>query len=168
LHLLPACTSAVSYPQTPRKIKGVEKAFITLHSGRGNFRDIDVEDLTKHHMDSENMEVGPEAVRIVNAAKDRDARVCAVGTSVLRAVATSVCMNGHIMEYEGWTNKFIFPPYDFTVCQSLISNFHMPLSTMLMMVCAFGGYDLVMEAYNTAVKEGYRFGAYGDAMLIMR
>jgi S-adenosylmethionine:tRNA ribosyltransferase-isomerase len=150
------------------EIKGVEKAFITLHSGRGNFRDIDVEDLTKHHMDSENMEVGPEAVRIVNAAKDRDARVCAVGTSVLRAVATSVCMNGHIMEYEGWTNKFIFPPYDFTVCQSLISNFHMPLSTMLMMVCAFGGYDLVMEAYNTAVKEGYRFGAYGDAMLIMR
>jgi S-adenosylmethionine:tRNA ribosyltransferase-isomerase len=150
------------------EIKGVEQAFITLHSGRGNFREIDVEDLTKHHMDSENMEVNAEAVKIVNTASDRGSKICAVGTSVLRAVATSVCMNGHIMEYEGWTNKFIFPPYDFTVCSALVSNFHLPLSTMLMMVAAFGGYDLVMEAYNVAVKEGYRFGAYGDAMLVLR
>lgn len=150
------------------EIKGVESVFVTLHSGRGNFRDIDVEDLTKHHMDSENMEVTPDVVDKVNAAKDRHARICTVGTSVMRAIASAVCMNGHIMEYKGWTNKFIFPPYDFTVADTMISNFHLPLSTMLMMVCAFGGYDTVMEAYNVAVKEKYRFGAYGDAMLILR
>jgi S-adenosylmethionine:tRNA ribosyltransferase-isomerase len=150
------------------EIKGIQQAFLTLHSGRGNFRDIDVEDLTKHHMDSENMEVNEEMVNIVNTAKDRGSRICAVGTSVMRGVASAVCMNGHIMTYEGWTNKFIFPPYDFTVCDSMISNFHLPLSTMLMMVCAFGGYDLIMKAYDVALKEGYRFGAYGDAMLILR
>ncbi len=94
--------------------------------------------------------------------------VCAVGTSVLRAIATSVCMNGHIMPTKGWTNKFIFPPYEFSVCTSMVSNFHMPYSTMLMMVSAFGGYDLIMKAYAEAVKEGYKFGAYGDAMLILR
>lgn len=150
------------------EIKGVERGFLTLHSGRGNFKDIDVEDLTKHRMDSEEMFVNEELVEIVNAAKDRNSSVCAVGTSVLRAVATAVCMNGHLMTFEGWTNKFIFPPYDFTVCNSLVSNLHLPLSTMLMMVAAFGGYDLVMEAYNVAVKEKYQFGAYGDAMLILR
>lgn len=150
------------------EIKGVEQAFLTLHSGRGNFRDIDVEDLTKHHMDSESMEVGDDLVETVNRAHDTGRRVCAVGTSVMRALASSVCMNGHLMPYEGWTNKFIFPPYDFQVCTAMISNFHLPLSTMLMMVAAFGGYDLVMEAYRTAVRENYRFGAYGDAMLILR
>ncbi len=149
-------------------IKGVERGFLTLHCGRGNFRDIDVEDLTKHRMDSEEMIVDEQLVDLVNAAKDRESKVCAVGTSVMRALATAVCMNGHLMTCEGWTNKFIFPPYDFTVCNAMISNFHLPLSTMLMMVAAFGGYDLIMQAYEEAVKEGYQFGAYGDAMLILR
>ena len=150
------------------EIKGVEKGFITLHSGRGNFKDIDVEDLTKHRMDSEEMIVDGDLVDQINAAKDRESRVCAVGTSVLRALASSVCMNGHIMPYTGWTNTFIFPPYDFSVCTSMISNFHMPYSTMLMMVAAFGGYDLIMKAYDVAIKEKYKFGAYGDAMLVIR
>lgn len=150
------------------EIKGVEKGFLTLHFGRGNFKEIDVEDLTKHRMDSEEMIVDSDLVDMVNAAKDRKSNVCAVGTSVLRALASAVCMNGHLMTYEGWTNKFIFPPYDFTVCNSLITNFHTPLSTMLMMVAAFGGYNTVMKAYDVAIKEKYRFGAYGDAMLILR
>lgn len=150
------------------EIKGVEQEFITLHSGWGNYREIDVEDLTKHRMDSEEMYVNDNVVEHINAAKDRGAGVCAVGTSVLRAIASCVCMNGHIMSFEGWTNKFIFPPHDFSVCTSMISNFHLPLSTLLMMVSAFGGFDLTMQAYDVAVKEGYRFGAYGDAMLILR
>ena len=150
------------------EIKGVDRGFVTLHSGRGNYRDIDVEDLTKHRMDSEEMFVDGDLVDLVNDAKDREARVCAVGTSVMRALASSVCMNGHIMPTKGWTNKFIFPPYDFTVCTAMISNFHLPYSTMLMMVAAFGGYDLVMNAYKEAVKNKYQFGAYGDAMLIIR
>lgn len=150
------------------EIKGIEKGFVTLHSGRGNFKEIDVEDLTKHRMDSEDMIVDEKLVDLVNNAKDNGKRVCAVGTSVLRAMATAVCMNGHLMTYQGWTNKFIFPPYDFQVCTSMISNFHTPYSTMLMMVAAFGGYNLVMEAYEVAVKEKYRFGAYGDAMLIIK
>lgn len=150
------------------EIKGVEQGFLTLHSGRGNFKDIDVEDLTKHRMDSEEMIVDEALVELVNNAKDHGKHVCAVGTSVLRAVASAVCMNGHLMTYQGWTNKFIFPPYDFTVCDAMISNFHLPLSTMLMMVAAFGGYDLIMKAYEVAVKEKYGFGAYGDAMLVLR
>ena len=150
------------------EIKGVERGFLTLHSGRGNFKEVDVEDLTKHRMDSEEAIVNETLVDMVNEAKNNGKNICAVGTSVLRALASSVCMNGHLMTYRGWTNKFIFPPYDFTVCNSLISNFHMPLSTMLMMVAAFGGYDTVMKAYDVAVKEKYRFGAYGDAMLIIR
>ena len=150
------------------EIKGVERGFLTLHSGRGNYREIDVEDLTKHRMDSEEMYVRQDLVDIVNKAKDENHRVCAVGTSVLRGLASAVCMNGHLMTFEGWTNKFIFTPYDFTVCNSMVSNFHMPESTMLMMVTAFGGFDLVMKAYDTAIKEKYAFGAYGDAMLILR
>ena len=127
-----------------------------------------MEDLTKHRMDSEEMFVNEELVEIVNKAKERNSNVCAVGTSVMRALETAVCMNGKIMPFEGWTNKFIFPPYDFTVCSSMVSNFHLPLSTMLMMVSAFGGYDLIMRAYDIAIKEKYRFGAYGDAMLVLR
>ena len=150
------------------EIRGIERAFLTLHSGRGNYREIDVEDLTKHRMDSEEMIVDSDLVDIVNAAKDRESKVCAVGTSVLRGIASAVCMNGHIMTYSGWTNKFIFPPYDFTVCNALVTNFHMPLSTMLTMVAAFGGYELIIKAYEEAVKEGYKFGAYGDAMLVLR
>ena len=150
------------------EIKGVERGFLTLHSGRGNFRMIDVEDLTKHRMDSEEMIIDEGLVDMVNMAKDDGKKVCAVGTSVMRAMASAVCMNGHLMTYEGWTNRFIFPPYDFTVCDAMISNFHTPYSTMLMMVAAFGGYDLIMKAYGEAIKEGYKFGAYGDAMLVLR
>lgn len=149
------------------EIKGIEKAFVTVHSGLGNFREIDVEDLTKHRMDSEQMTASHELVETVNKAKDADRQVCAVGTSVLRGIATAVSMGGHMKTYDGWTNKFIFPPYEFTVATSLISNFHMPYSTMLMMVSAFGGYDFVKRAYEVALHEGYRFGAYGDAMLII-
>ncbi len=148
------------------EIKGIDFAYITLHAGLGNFRDIDVEDLTKHKTDSEQMVVNEEAVSIVNRAKDMNRQVCAVGTTVMRAIESTVSTDGHLKPYEGWTNKFIFPPYDFTVANAMISNFHMPLSTLLMIVAAFGGYDQVMEAYNVALKEGYRFGTYGDAMLI--
>ena len=133
-----------------------------------HYKEIDVEDLTKHRMDSEEMYVDEALVDMVNKAKDDNKHVCAVGTSVMRGLASAVCMNGHLMTYEGWTNKFIFPPYDFTVADCMVSNFHMPYSTMLMMVAAFGGYDIVMKAYNEAVKEKYGFGAYGDAMLILK
>lgn len=149
------------------EIKGIESGYLTVHSGLGNYRDIDVEDLTKHRMDSEEMEVSEELVERVNATKDAGKQVCAVGTSVLRGIESAVSMGGHMKTFTGWTNKFIFPPYDFTVATAMVSGFHMPYSTMLMMVAAFGGYDLVMKAYDVAVKEKYRFGAYGDAMLIV-
>lgn len=148
------------------EIKGLNFAYITLHAGLGNFRDIDVEDLTKHKTDSEQMFVGNEAVEAVNHAKDMNRQVCAVGTTVMRAIESTVSTDGRLKAYEGWTNKFIFPPYDFTVANAMISNFHMPLSTLLMIVAAFGGYEQVMEAYNVALKEDYRFGTYGDAMLV--
>lgn len=149
------------------EIKGVQQDFITVHSGLGNFREIDVEDLTKHRMDSEQMEISEELVNRVNATKDAGGKVCAIGTSVLRGIASSVSMGGHMKTFSGWSNKFIFPPYDFTVTDALVTNFHLPYSTMLMMTAAFGGYDHVMHAYEVAVKEKYRFGAYGDAMLII-
>jgi len=149
------------------EIKGINFAYITLHAGLGNFREIDVEDLTKHKMDSEQMIILDEAVKIVNKAKDEGKRVCAVGTTVMRAIESSVGAEGHLKAYDGWTNKFIFPPYDFNVANSMISNFHAPLSTLLMMVASFGGYDLVMDAYELAINEKYRFGIYGDAMLII-
>ena len=149
------------------EIKGVGEAFITIHSGLGNYREIDVEDLTKHRMDSEEMEASQELVDKVNATKDAGHKVCAVGTQVLRGIASAVSMGGHMKTYSGWTNKFIFPPYDFTVTDALVSNFHLPYSTMLMMVAASGGYDLVMEAYKKAVKAEYKFGVYGDSMLII-
>lgn len=149
------------------EIKDCRFAFLTLHCGLGNFREIDVEDLTKHKMDSEQMFVNADVVETVNAAKDSNNQICAVGTSVMRAIETAVSTDGHLKEFEGWTNKFIFPPYEFTVANSMISNFHMPLSTLLMIVAAFGGYEQVMDAYHVALKEGYRFGTYGDAMLIL-
>ncbi len=149
------------------EIKGIRQTFMTIHSGLGNFREIDVEDLTKHRMDSEQMEVTQELVDKVNGVKDEHHRVCAIGASVLRGIASAVSMGGHMKTYTGWTNKFIFPPYDFTVTDALLTNFHMPYSTMLMMACAFGGFDMVMGAYREAIKEKYRFGAYGDAMLIV-
>ena len=149
------------------EIKGIEFDYVTLHSGLGNFREIDVEDLTKHKMESEQMDVTPHLVDFVNAAKDRKSKVCAVGTSVMRAMESTVSTDGHLKPYSGWTNKFIFPMYDFTVANAMVTNFHLPMSTMLMMAAAFGGYDLTMKAYDIAIKEGYKFGAYGDAMLII-
>ena len=149
------------------EIKGVIKADITVHSGLGNFTDIDVEDLTKHRMYSEQMDADERLVDTVNNAKDHDHKVCAIGTSVLRGIASAVSMGGHMKVYKGWTNKFIFPPYDFTVTDALVTNFHLPYSTMLMMAAAFGGYDLIMRAYQEAIANGYQFGAYGDAMLII-
>ncbi len=149
------------------EIRGIEQGFLTIHSGLGNFREIDVEDLTKHRMDSEQMEVTQELVNRINNIKDNERKVCAIGTSVLRAIASAVSMGGHMKAYSGWTNKFIFPPYDFEVTNALVTNFHLPYSTMLMMTSAFGGYELTMDAYDIAVKEGYKFGAYGDAMLII-
>ncbi len=148
------------------EIKGVEFAFITLHVGLGNFRTVDVEDLTKHKMDSERIIISDEATRIVNSAKDRKTKVCAVGTTVMRTLESSVSTDGYLKPFDGWTNKFIFPPYEFSVPDCMISNFHLPLSTLLMMVSAFAGYDLLMKAYKIAIKEKYRFGTYGDAMLI--
>jgi S-adenosylmethionine:tRNA ribosyltransferase-isomerase len=149
------------------EIRGIRFSFITAHSGLGNFREIDVEDLTKHKMDSEELIVREEAVQIVNQAKDGHKRVCAIGTSVLRATESAVTTSGYLKVFDGWTNKFIFPPYDFTVATSLVTNFHPPLSTMLMQTAAFAGFDLIMQIYQQAIKEEYRFGAYGDAMLII-
>lgn len=149
------------------EIKGIKQEFITVHSGLGNFREIDVEDLTKHRMDSEEMVIPESVADVINQAKIDDKQVVAVGTSVLRGIAAAVGIAGHIKPYKGWTNKFIFPPYDFSVATSLVTNLHLPYSTMLMMVCAFGGYDLIMKAYAEAVKEKYNFGCYGDSMLVI-
>jgi S-adenosylmethionine:tRNA ribosyltransferase-isomerase len=149
------------------EIKGINFAEITLHVGLGNFRQVDVEDLTKHKMDSERIYISEGATKIVNKAKDKKTNVCAVGTTVLRTLESSVSTQGHLKPYDGWTNKFIFPPYEFSVPTSMISNFHLPLSTMLMNVSAFAGFDLLFKAYKMAIKEKYRFGTYGDAMLIL-
>ena len=149
------------------EIKGIDFAYITMHAGLGNFREIDVEDLTKHKMDSEQMFVEADACRIVNQAVDGGHRICAVGTTVMRTIETAVGTDGHLKEFEGWTNKFIFPPYDFSVANSMVTNFHLPESTLLMLVAAYGGYELIMKAYDEALKEDYRFGTYGDAMLIL-
>lgn len=149
------------------EIKGINFAFLTLHVGLGNFREVDVEDLTKHKMDSEQIFVGTEVVKCVNEAKDEKRKVCAVGTTVVRTLESCVTTKGRLTDFEGWTNKFIFPPYDFSVPDAFVSNFHLPFSTLLMMVAAFGGYEQVMKAYDVAVKEKYKFGAYGDAMLII-
>ena len=148
------------------EIKGVESAFLTLHVGLGNFRTVDVEDLSKHKMDSEQYIVSEEAAAAVNNAKRNHRRIVSVGTTVMRTLETVVSTGGMIKADTGWTNKFIFAPYDFTVADAMVSNFHLPYSTQLMMVAAFGGYDLVMQAYKEAHEAGYRFGTYGDAMLI--
>ena len=149
------------------EIKGIDSAFITLHAGLGNFRTVDVEDLSKHKMDSEQFIVSEEAAQSVNAAKRDGHKVVAIGTTVMRTIETAVSTGGMIKPMEGWTNKFIFCPYDFTVANAMVSNFHLPYSTQLMTVAAFGGYDCVMNAYKVATEEGYRFGTYGDAMLIL-
>jgi S-adenosylmethionine:tRNA ribosyltransferase-isomerase len=149
------------------EIKGIDVAFVTSHMSLGNFREIDVEDLTKHKMDSEQMLVTNEAAGIVNKAHDEGRSICAVGVTVMRALETVAGTEGKIKPFEGWTNKFIFPPYDFTVANSLITNFHLPYSTLIMLTAAFGDYDQIMSAYELAIKEGYMFGVYGDAMLII-
>ena len=149
------------------EIKGIDSAFITLHAGLGNIRTVDVEDLSKHKMDSEQFVVSEEAAEMVNAAKGSGHKVVAIGTTVMRTIETAVSTGGMIKPQEGWTNKFIFHPYEFTVADAMVSNLHLPYSTQLMMVAAFGGYDCIMNAYQVAAEEGYRFGTYGDAMLIL-
>ncbi len=149
------------------EIKGVDKTFVTLHVGLGNFRTVDVEDLSKHKMDSEQFFVTDEAADAVNTAKNSGRKVVAIGTTVMRTIETAVSTNGLIQPMEGWTNNFIFAPYEFTVADAMVTNLHLPYSTQLMMVAAFGGYETVMNAYKIAKEEGYRFGTYGDAMLIL-
>ena len=149
------------------EIRGFEPAFITVHCGLSVFDSIEVEDLTKHKMNSEQMLVGAEACEIVNKAKLSEHNVCAVGVSTVRATESAVGTDGLLKEYDGWTNKFIFPPYDFGLANCMVTNFYHPESTMLMTTAAFGGYDIVMEAYNLAVENGYMFGCYGDSLLIV-
>lgn len=149
------------------ELKNVHFAEVTLHVGLGTFRPVEVEDLTKHKMDSEQFEITQEAADIVNTAKAKKRRICAVGTTSMRAIESSTTTAGELKPAEGWTNKFIFPPHDFSVANCMITNFHMSESTLLMMTCAFGGFENIMNAYKVAVKEKYRFFSYGDAMLII-
>jgi S-adenosylmethionine:tRNA ribosyltransferase-isomerase len=149
------------------EIKGINFAELTLHVGLGTFNPVEVEDLSKHKMDSEEIIIDQIATKIINSALKNKKRICAVGTTVMRSVESSVSSNGTLNEFSGWTNKFIFPPYDFSIANSMITNFHTPKSTLLMMTAAFGGYDFIMEAYDQAVKEKYKFYSYGDAMLIL-
>ncbi len=148
------------------EIKGIDMSYLTLHIGLGTFRPVEVEDLTKHKVDSEQLIIPSACVDRVNRAKENGKKIVAVGTTALRAMETSVSTTNTLKEFSGWTNKFIFPKYDFKISDALITNFHTPQSTLLMMTSAFGGHDLVMEAYQEAMKEKYRFFAYGDALLI--
>ena len=149
------------------EIKGVQINPITLHIGLGTFRPVDVEDLTKHKMDSENYAVGEQTADIVNSVMEQKKRICAVGTTSMRALESSVSASGKLKANSGWTDKFIFPPYEFKICNAMITNFQLPESTLLMMAAAFGGFELIKEAYKIAIKETYRFFSYGDAMLIV-
>lgn len=149
------------------EIKGVDFAKVTLHVGLGTFRPVEVEDLTKHKMDSEQASIDEECVNIVNKAKSNKKKICAVGTTTMRTIESSVSTDGFLKPFDGWTNKFIFPPYNFSLANCMITNFHTPESTLLMMTAAFGGYDLIMKAYKIAMEEKYKFYSYGDAMLIL-
>lgn len=169
-----APTAGLHFSKTLLKrmeIKGINFSEVTLHIGLGTFREVEVEDLTKHKMDSEQLFITEEAANIVNEAKRNKKKVCAVGTTSMRAIETSVSTDGMLKPYEGWTNKFIFPPYDFSIADAMITNFHTPLSTLLMMASAFmgnkDGHELILKAYKEAIKEKYRFFCYGDAMLII-
>jgi S-adenosylmethionine:tRNA ribosyltransferase-isomerase len=148
-------------------LKDINKVFITVHMGIGHFRKVDVEDLSKHKMDSERLIISQEAADAINATKRQGHKVLAVGVTVMRGLETYVTTNDEVNAYDGWTNKFIFPPYRFCVPNAIVSNFHLPYSTMLMSVAAFGGYEKVMNAYKSALENGYKFGPYGDAMLII-
>ena len=149
------------------ELQGVDYSYLTINTSLGSFRQVEVEDLTKHKMDSEKLVVPEESAKVVNAAKNNKKRICAVGSSVLRSLETTVSTDGYLKPFDGWSNKFLFPPHEFSVANSLITNFHDSHSTLLMAVAAFGGYDEVMNAYDVAIKEKYRFHAYGDAMLII-
>ncbi len=149
------------------EIKGINFAEITLHVGLGTFRDIEVEDLSKHKMDAEYFRIPEDAIGVVNASKKSNQRVCAVGTTSMRTIESGVSAEGYLKTAEGWTNLFIYPPFEFNIADSMITNFHLPKSSLLIMICAFGGYELIMEAYNLAIKEKYRFFSYGDAMMII-
>ena len=149
------------------ELKGIDFPELTLHVGLGTFRPVEVEDLTKHKMDSEQLIINDIAAQRINRALSEKKRVCAIGTTAMRAIETSVSTEKTLKPFTGWTNKFIFPPYDFSIANSMITNFHTPESTLLMMISAFGGYDLIREAYDIAVKEKYKFYSYGDAMLII-
>ncbi|UNY99112.1 tRNA preQ1(34) S-adenosylmethionine ribosyltransferase-isomerase QueA [Zhouia spongiae] len=149
------------------EIKGIDFAEVTLHVGLGTFNPVEVEDLSKHKMDSEELYIENRSVNIVNEAKSKKHKVCAVGTTVMRGLESSVSSDRTLNPFQGWTNKFIFPPYDFSIADCMITNFHTPKSTLLMMVSAFTGHDLMMKAYKEAVKEEYKFYSYGDAMLIL-
>lgn len=149
------------------ELKGVDFAEVTLHVGLGTFRPVEVEDLTKHKMDSEEAVITQDTADKVNRAKKNRKRVCAIGTTSMRSIESSVSTDGLLKPYSGWTNKFIFPPYEFSIADSLITNFHTPQSTLLMMVSAFMGHELMMDVYQEAIKEKYRFYSYGDAMLIL-
>ena len=148
-------------------LKDIEKTFITVHMGIGHFRRVDVEDLSKHRMDSERLIIPEQAAAVINKAKRGGHKVCAIGATVMRGLETYVTTTHEVNPYDGWTNKFIFPPYQYSVPDAIVSNFHLPQSTMLMSVAAFGGYKPVMAAYEEALKEGYKFGPYGDALLIV-
>jgi S-adenosylmethionine:tRNA ribosyltransferase-isomerase len=149
------------------ELKGIDFAEITLHVGLGNFRAIEVEDLTKHKMDSEEMLIEEIATNIINNAKENRKKIVSVGTTTMKALETAVSISGKVKPYRGWTNKFIFPPYDFTVADALVTNFHLPMSSMMMMASAFAGYDFLMDAYKEAISQKYKFFTYGDAMLII-
>jgi S-adenosylmethionine:tRNA ribosyltransferase-isomerase len=149
------------------EIKGVKFAEATLHTGLGTFRPIEVEDLSKHKMDAEYFRVDEFACQIVNRAKTENRHICSIGTTTMRALESSVTAQGLLKPAEGWTNLFIHPPYDFNIANSLVTNFHLPKTSLLIMTCAFAGYDLAMHAYQTAIKEKYRFFSYGDAMMVI-
>jgi S-adenosylmethionine:tRNA ribosyltransferase-isomerase len=149
------------------EIQGIKFAEVTLHTGLGTFRPIEVEDLSKHKMDAEYYRIDEEACKIVNQAKQSGHRICSVGTTTMRAMETSFTSNKLLKPSEGWTNHFIHPPYNFNIADSLITNFHLPKTSLLIMACAFAGYDLIMDAYKKAIKDKYRFFSYGDAMLII-
>lgn len=149
------------------ELKGIQFAEVTLHIGLGTFRPVEVEDLTKHKMDSEQVIIDEKCVKIVNNAKLNKKKVCAIGTTSMRSIETSVSTDGLLKPYDGWTNKFIFPPYEFSIADSMVTNFHTPLSTLLMMISAFCGHDLMMTAYKEAIENKYKFYSYGDAMLIL-
>ncbi len=149
------------------EIKGVNLKELTLHVGLGTFNPVEVEDLSKHRMDSEEVFIPESTAEAVNKAIDNKKRVCAVGTTVMRSMESSVSADAHLKPFEGWTNKFIFPPYDFSIANCMITNFHTPKSTLMMMTSAFAGHDLLKKAYQEAIEKGYKFYSYGDAMLII-